>query len=71
MKAPARPSNHLERRLLQIFTEELKLVCIKIWAHISLERPLEYTNFVITFLKLLGNYRNVMQLEISSRRENK
>ena len=74
-----RTSNNLENKTLPDMYWKLQLVCMKVQAKSSLEPQMGYNQDQIKYLwwinvhydlfDHLGNYRNIMQFQISSIRE--
>ena len=70
--------NKLENKTPSDNYWRVQLVCKKVQAHSSLEPPLEYNQdqcfwqikVCYNFFNHLGSYENIMQFQISSRREN-
>ena len=73
------PFNSLENKTPSDTFWKVQLVWMKLWAHSSLEQPLEYNQDQMPLankvrydlFNRLGSYRNIMQFQISPRRENR
>ena len=74
-----KPSNDLEKQDLSDRYWSVQLVCMKFQAHSSLETTIgiqlgldsfDESRFIMTFFNHFGNYGNIMQFKISSRRKN-
>ena len=74
-----KPSNSLENKTTEDTYWRVQLMCKKVPADSSLEPPLEYNQDQMAlqikvhygFFNHLGNNRNIMQFQISSRREHR